>query len=102
MHEADWESLCGELFEGFVGCVQSGIVSVVAEGDMVGVSFDEASVIFGEGGAEWGDGVFKSRFVEDDGIDLSFADEGEFIFTHGTTCFVEGEEEFGFGEEGGV
>ena len=102
VHEFDGETLCGELFEGFIGGGEACFVTIVTEDDLVGVALDHASVVLCEGSAEGSDGVFEPRFVEADGIDLSFADESCFLAAHGATCFVEGEEEFGFIEKRGI
>ena len=45
-------------------------------------------MVFCAGGAEGGDGVLDAFFVADDGVYLSFADEGEFGFGHVTASFV--------------
>ena len=59
-------------------------------------------MLFGEGRAKGGDGVFESTFVENNGVDLTFANKGKFFFAHRAPSLIEGEEEFRFVEEGSV
>lgn len=96
--ESSWHEDGEGALGGFMACA----IGIEAEDDIVGVALEQASVVLGEGGAEGGDGILNAIFVANDGIDLAFTDEGEFIFSDVPARFIEAEKNFRFIEKLGL
>ena len=82
------------------GGVLAGVVGIEAEDDFIHVTFQDAGVVGGEGGALGRDDVLDAGHVTGDEVELAFADDGGLGVEQCALGFVEAEEDLALGEDG--
>ena len=98
--DANGEAGGQEAVERADGGVLAGVVGIEAEDHFLGVAFEDAGVVGGEGGALRGDDILDARHEAGDEVELAFADDGATGVQDGALGFVQPEHDSALGEDG--
>jgi hypothetical protein len=78
----------------------AGVVGIKAEDHLVGVAFEDAGVVGGEGGALRRDHILDTRHEAGDEVQLAFANHRAAGVQDGALGFVQAEHDAALGEDG--